>query len=255
MTYFAFRLDRIDVKFQRGKLQDVDLIVFSVLINQVGRGKKSMVANAPSGSQIGFAFYPNYQGRHDDMFIGPFDIKADDSVTVVYFAMNTSNSQLNFDQDQFDRMEIKLLDIGISAIVGAPELGLIGAALGTALGAIGDPVGKILGFSPEGPCNGLVFSDAIPFSGSNLGSLPFTQEGYFKSSAFSRSYTDAATHNSDVCGHIAETDVHFSVLKFDTISVRDMTDIFFSDSRLLKTGIRQFGKQGLPISVRGLFIR
>ena len=38
MPFYAFRLDNINVKFQRGKIPDNDLVTFGVFVNQVDRG-------------------------------------------------------------------------------------------------------------------------------------------------------------------------------------------------------------------------
>ena len=51
MPFFAFRLDNIHVRYQRGQLIDNDLVTFSVLVNQIERGASAGVFNGmPTGS-------------------------------------------------------------------------------------------------------------------------------------------------------------------------------------------------------------
>jgi hypothetical protein len=115
--------------------------------------------------------------------------------------------------------------------------------VGAALGILGDPIGKLLGVSKQFPCNGNVFSDAVPFTGSGLGRLPFTPTGFLPQAeifSFQRSYTDEATHNTDICGHIAETDVTFSVLRLPFLPVKFYGNLVFPTTDLRK-GLRQLG--------------
>jgi hypothetical protein len=259
MAVFAFRLDFLAIKFQRGKLPDVDLITFAVLINQIERGHVSTVSGALiSGFDFQFRLDPGVPTTAPLMYLGPFDIKPGDLVTVAFSGMNISDNQSSLDHDKVDTLELKILGILTSAAIGALG-GEIGSAIASALGAIGDPLSKLLGVSPQGPCNGLVFSDGIPFTEPGLVSLPFSPTSSSRPDVeanFTRSYTDAATHDTSICGHIAETDVHFSVIAFPApLSVRALANIFFSDKRLdLGGSLRQLGSGVSPLTLRSLFL-
>ena len=103
---------------------------------------------------------------------------------------------------------------------------------------IGDPVGKFLGFAPQGPCNGLVFSDTVEFTGAGLATLPFLPDSSFHSlpqataASFTRPYDDSATHDSSVCGEIAHTEITFSVLQVPSVSVRHNAGRLFPAAKL-----------------------
>jgi len=91
-----------------------------------------------------------------------------------------------------------------------------------------------------------VFSDAIPFTGGGLEALPSTEHGIFSSTqgaTFTRSHTDETTHDSSICGHIAETDVNFSIARLPFLSVRSMAFFVFGvrSNPELKDGLRTFG--------------
>jgi hypothetical protein len=258
MAVFAFRLDFLEINFQRGKLPDSDLITFALLINQVDRGNVSTIAESLiTGSDFQFQQDPAVPTQAPLMYLGPFDVKDGDLVTVAYSGMNISDNQSALDQAKTDALELKIVGFLTSAAIGAVG-GAIGAAISGILGAIGDPLVKLLGFAPEGPCNGLVFADGIQFEGSGLASLPYsrrTSSPYVQAN-FSRTYSDAATHDTSICGHVAETVVHFSVISFPApMSVRALADMFYRDKRLDRGGsLRQLGPSMSPLTLRGLFI-
>jgi hypothetical protein len=134
----------------------------------------------------------------------------------------------------------------VAAVAGAAVLELVGAAIGDALSTIGDFMGTLLGVTPQFPCNGLVFSDAVPFTGGALEVMPSTEHGRFSATqeaTFTRSHTDETTHDSNICGHIAETDVTFSISRLPFLSVRTMAFFVFGvrSNPELKDGLRGFG--------------
>ena len=72
--------------------------------------------------------------------------------------------------------------------------------------------------------------------------------------SFTRTYTDEVTHNTDICGHIAETDITFSVLRVSFISVKWSLTYRFP-SRWpgeFGAGLRQYGQPVTKISVKSL---
>jgi hypothetical protein len=269
MAFYAFKLSRINVINPRARTVDNDIVTFTVLVNQLDRGRGSGFFPAMGkNSNIAAAAVntTNRTGRMGkDWIVGPLEISPGDIIHLIYSGTNTSDGDLS--QIERDKIELKILDSIVSAAVGAIG-GAIGAAIGTALGYISDPVGTILGYEPYGPCNGLVFSDTIEFSGSGLATLPFrppppqhVQIGDVGEARlhgaleapFTRSYTDEATHNSDNCGGIAHTDITFAVLQLPVVSLRDCAPRFFN--RYLDHGVRPLAPPDSTISVRSLFFK
>jgi len=270
MAFYAFRLDMIDVKNPRGKIPDSDVVTFGVLVNQQDRGNGAGYFPAMgAGSRVpAAAVIPNVRnGLGRDWIIGPLEIAPGDSVHVVYSGTNTSDSQLDLSGQA--EIEIKILNAMLGAAVGAPG-GDIGAAITTVLSWIGDPVGKFLGFKKHGPCNGPVFSDAVPLIGSGLDNLPFqpppVTHPYVvevlpgaSEISFTRAYTDEANHNTDVCGAVAHTEVTFSILQVPSISVgyyaRRLFPVHLEQGKPVPDfaqGLRQLVPGGEPWSLRSL---
>lgn len=222
MSFFAFRLDTLTVVHRRGILTDTDIVTFGIRVNQADRGYGSGIFPALANGSVtpAAAIQPGVrQGMGRDWIIGPFEFERDDAVEVIYTATNTSDRQLS-DIDA-ERAQLKIMDLILTTAVGAIG-GPVGAAIGAALGAVTDPVARLLGWEPQGPCNGLILADAVAFTGGGLGQLPFappTVSNSFNTlpnaqeTSITRSYNDTATHDSNVCGGIAEYQVTFSVLE------------------------------------------
>jgi hypothetical protein len=239
--FYAFRFDQIEVHNPRGKIGDNDIVTFSIFVNQVERGRGAGMFPALGPGSTGFGFSGDAPttraGISGHWVIGPIEIAPGDGISVVYSGTNTSDEELDLSQQA--EIELKVLDAIVSGVVGAAGLGAIGSAVADVLGAIGDPVGKFLGFHKEGPCNGLVFSDTVQFTGSGLGDLAygppvFNNMSHATEVSFTREYTDEATHNSDVCGEIAHTNVKFSVLQLPYVSIQDYaTEFGLASNQLL----------------------
>jgi hypothetical protein len=265
MPFFAFRLDRLHILNQRGKSLDKDVVTFTVIVNQIERARAAAtipglatgtvlpisggVVAGPVGGSI---------AADVDWVAGPFELASDDNVSVIYSGTNVSDDPIDLNDSQQQEIEVKILDTIASAGAGAVG-GLTGAVLSGVLGAIGDPIGKFLGFKPEGPCNGLVFSDKIDFEGGALPRLPFQPNGGLLSgsgvipipvsgpplqldilmSQFTRPYTDEATHNTSVCGDVAHTEVTFSVLEVPWVSVRAQLFRLFPSTFVASVGVRK----------------
>jgi hypothetical protein len=244
MPYYAFMLDDLNVKFQRGQIPDDDVVTFQVFVNQVVRAQHaSTFTNIVSGTQLPVTRSTGIPADWGAFALGPIWVNDGDGITVVYTGSNVSDSP----PDSFAPIEIKLLDALVTAVVSAAGIGLIGAAIGGALGAIGDPVGKFLGYKPQGPCNGSIFHDTVNFTGAGLAALPYAPLGAsdYRISSFTRPYTDAETHNSDICGHIAETDVSFAVVSLPYISVSEWTmKNNPNNARFIRNGLRLFMPPG-----------
>ncbi|MDB5546543.1 MAG: hypothetical protein JWO64_3692 [Hyphomicrobiales bacterium] len=223
MGAFAFRLDSLHHTNIRSRNTDVDLVTFAVLVNQVDRGHGAGTFPAwagmttptnPAGPPYGVA-PDSRSGMALDWTIGPFELEHDDVVHVLYAGVNTSDASLS-DQDA-ERLELDIVNRGVEAAASAPG-GLIGELFSQGLGFISDPVGWLIGWQRQGPCNGLVFADAVEFTGGGLENLSFSKTSFslpntMETQITKFNYTDEATHNHANCGDIAQTDVSFSILK------------------------------------------
>ena len=250
MSFYIFRLHNLVVKHRRGNIADEDIVTFTVLINQIDRGHGSGLFNGMSASAEPVplsAVPPGHAVNMDAGWdAGPFEVDPGDVVHVAFTGTNISDEQLTSlsTKDQ-DEIEIKILDaVAAAALTALGDVGDVAALITGALNEIKDPVGTLLGFKQQGPCNGPVFSDAVEFSGSGLDGLklspPPTPQGD-PSISFTRTYTDEKTHDSSICGHTAETDVTFMVFRRDVISVRHLLATRFP---FKGPGIRQFGRPG-----------
>lgn len=221
MALFAFRLDMLHVLVKRGVLTDSDVVTFAVLVNKRERGAGAGLFPAlANGSQVPTAAVTMTSRRGSALkwIIGPFELQPDDVVDVIYTVTNTSDSQIS-DQDA-ERLQLKIMDVILITAIGAIG-GPIGAAVGTVLGAITDPVATFLGWEPRGPCNGLVLADSLAFTGAALGQLDFGPASVTNSFnslphamefSMTKAYTDEATHNTEICGEVARTEMVVSVL-------------------------------------------
>jgi hypothetical protein len=264
LSFYDFSLDNIHVKHRRGNIPDNDVVTFTITVNQLDRGHGTAVFPSMSASVDGVpasAVPPNNRVNMGASWgIGPLEIAPGDIVHVIYTGTNISDEQLtSLSTKQQDEIELRILSAistsAVAAITGG--LGLVSEAIAGAIGAIGDPVGKFLGFKAQGPCNGPVFSDAVAFSGSALDNLPMVQPTTPKgvpAISFTRTHTDEATHDKDKCGDIAETDITFSVFRLPFISVRELLGRRFPSTfpTQFGPGIRQHGQTGTPIGLKSL---
>jgi hypothetical protein len=264
MGFYLFKLETIKVIHKRGKVPDDDIVTFAVMINGGDRGHGSgffpaMVdgteAHTWDITPEGFQAYPakhtfNMSSQKlSEWQIGPLETSSSDTVDVVYTATNMSDYGLSsLDTKKQDDMEIKILDTVAKKFVGL----VAGAGLGEELGglfsdafnkAFEDPVGELIGYRQLGPCNGPVFSGVTPFRGSQLdgmrvGTLSYV---YYPGTPYPETHTspfpgarytitglnDEATHDTNICGELAVTDVTFSVSRLPFVSLYDWFGIKF----------------------------
>jgi len=272
MGFYLFKLDRVLVRRRRGNIPDSDIVTFHILVNNVDRGHGSgllpAVANNSThllddrGTDSGDYAYPakNLLNMTRSWVAGPFEIRPTDGVAVVYSGVNTSDSGLSSlpHQDR-DRLQLDILNkvtrIAVGALLGAGLGEVIGRAFSEAFNRyFSDPIGDLIGYAPQGPCNGPIFSDVVHFTGSGLDQSQFVPRpsSTFPAVSFTRSYTDEATHNRDICGDIAETDVTFSVFRVPFISLNYWMSSRFP-GRAPSAGLRQLGRPGTTISIKSLF--
>jgi hypothetical protein len=282
MSFYTFNLEKLVIKHKRGNITDQDVVTFSVFVNQVDRGHGSGTFVVESNTEAstyditedGLVAYPtrNRFNMSDRWVIGPLDIDPTDIVDVVYTGTNTSDSNLSsLPHQEQDELELKIVNFVAKKfveIVAGAEFGSdVASALSAAFDkAFKDPVGDLIGYERQGPCNGPVFSGVVSFTGSGLDNLPMapltrtlypgTQypKTYTSSNpgkSFSNTYTDEATHDTEICGHIAETDVWFEVFRVPFISVRRSVTYRFP-SHYPGEGLRQYGQPGATVSIKSL---
>jgi hypothetical protein len=143
---------------------------------------------------------------------------------------------------------------------GGIALGVIGETLAKALGLISSPVGAVLGWKPNGPCNGVVLAGTVEFTGSGLAQLDYSDRpslasgvGPEKASRVTRHYDDQATHDTEKCGAVAQTDLTFEVMKFArAVSVRTFALRLRLTGPQLREGLRKLRPDAGAVSVRQL---
>ena len=254
MSFYEFRFEKFHALHKRGNIPDSDLVTFTIIINQLDRGHGSALFNVVTTNSIQSTddrsadtpMYLAYPARNPlnidvDWTTGPFEIAPNDEVLVIYSGTNTSDSSLaSLSNQEQDELELKILNKivqkGVSVFLGAGIGEELGEAFSDAFKEIfEDPVGDLIGYSRQGPCNGPVFSDAKRFSGAELDNLPvgplasdtyaYPNPGF----RYTNHYTDEATHDTDVCGHVAETDVTFSLFRLPYVSVKNLMNRRFPD--------------------------
>lgn len=247
MSFYEFRFENFHALHKRGNIPDSDLVTFTIMINQIDRGHGSALFNVVTTNSVQSTddrsadtpMYLAYPARNSlnmdlDWTTGPFETAPGDELLVIYSGTNTSDSSIASlpNQDQ-DELELKILNAiakkGVAVVLGAGIGEELGNAFSEAFKEIfEDPVGDLIGYSRQGPCNGPVFSDARRFSAVeldnlNVGPLASGSGSYrFPGVRFTNHYTDAATHDSSICGDIAETDVTFSLFRLPYVSVKDL---------------------------------
>jgi hypothetical protein len=284
VSFYLFRLETIGISRKRGNIPDNDVITFTVMINQVDRGHGSGFFPAMVDDTVAYTYditedgLPAYPAKSrlnmsQDWQIGPLEVAPSDNIGVVYTGTNTSDSNLSsLGTQKQDELELKILDIVAKKFVGLFAGAGFGDDLGSAFSrefdkAFKDPVGELIGYQQQGPCNGPVFAGVVPFRGSDLDNLvvapltynyfpgtpyPETRTSEYPGIRFTNHYTDASTHDTTVCGAaVAETDVTFSVCRLAYISVKTWTPRRFL-SPSLDTGLRKLGKPNTTISVKSL---
>ena len=245
MTRYLFRLDTIHTQYQRGKNPDNDVLTFGVQVGTQSYGPvgKLLSHACLSGSTLHLTDDPPDTLRQA-WEIGPLEVNPDDIVNVIYAAVNTSDYHPSLSRG--DTWKITAAVWGAMIGVGA-ALGGIGAVAGAVIGGVIAVLGEIIGdITPDDPkCNGVVFADKYPLTGSNLAKATSNPQSAF---SVTTHYTDATSPHPDDCGHLAETDVTFTVI---AVPVESVTT-FLGSRGDLRQGLRRL-QPGVPvISVRSL---
>jgi hypothetical protein len=253
--YYTFQLSRIHcIQNRSAQPNDIDILTFGVLLNKRDQGHGAAVVPIFRGDSYnpdeinesstengyGSTFLADHMAR--SWMIGPTEVRDGDDIDIVVTGTNTSDSQLpTADQQKIEEMELKAISVYYSWLLGqfASSLGLsviaeyIGSLIGQAGGAIAsflaDPVGKLLGWEPQGPCNGLVFGgdkDKISLSSRDIEALDWATDptpwptGPVDMAVITHSYDDSATHPAEHCGAIAQTEVDVTIRRDSTWSIR-----------------------------------
>jgi hypothetical protein len=282
MGFYIFQLDKLLIKHRRGNIPDDDVVTFSVFVNRLDSGNGSgvfvaMVDNTTASTTLdhtvdGFTSYPVTRGYNisRNWAVGPLEIDSKDIVGIVYTGTNISDSQLDLASQKQDEIELKIVDYiakkYVELIAGLEFGSDLASGISEAFDqAFKDPVGDLIGYSRQGPCDGPVFSGVVSFGRNELDqyhylpppahyTLPAPPLSY---ASFTNSYTDAATHDSKVCGSEAETDVTFSVFKVSFVSVRsslqqDRFGYHFNYPTRFGPGLRQYGTPRTVFSLKSL---
>lgn len=268
MTLYGFRLQTLETISLRSRYGDDDLITFGVIVNHVSRGQCSGRSAAFAGGTIDMAFVPATVGSGSwdrDFLVGPFDIEPGDDIRVFYSVTNVGDTQIA--DPKAEKLQIEIMDkmlvaaVGFIAGPGGVALGELGEILGTALGLISSPVAAALGWKPNGPCNGVVLAGSVDFTGASLARLAYSDRPTFlpsgvaprRASRITNRYTDEATHNTETCGAIAQTDLTFQVMSFDPgVSVRTHALRRRPVSPDIRKGVRQLVPDAGAVGVRQL---
>ena len=251
MGFFTIQLARLDPHNIRSRVTDIDLLTFAVLV--AGRDQGHGAALIPvwprhpiTAEEFNQAAvvngHPHSANRmSEDWTIGPLWIEDGEQVHIVYNATNTSDSQIpTSDQEAVNKWMLKLTSMYLSAMAGSfvSVIGLsevvdlvVGGGSGVA-GFFADPVGTLLGYKPPGPCNGTVFAGKKSFTGASLTATtvtPGTTRSWGREVRswycdLTETLTDATTHDTDVCGGIAETEITIRITRLEHWSLQMWTD-------------------------------
>ncbi len=284
MPFYAFRLNALYVHNKRGNIPDDDVVTFQVAVNTVLRGQGVIVLQdvtsgtlqqlvpPPSSTYTFTPQEPNPDSAQNidvDWIIGPFEIAPGDGVTILYSATNISDQYAGLNTADQDKLTLQLADAFAEAFFGNVVLGEGGTALGAVsstasellgkvsdvLGAIKDPIGKLVNYQPQGPCNGVVFAGQTQLTGAELAKLPYAPHSEYASLPNAVEFpttvnlTDAANHDTSVCGPGANTDVMLSILQIPVLSARYYLNRVCKNQSLAG-GIRPFAPPGKAISLR-----
>jgi len=259
----------------------------TILLEDVASGALLPLVPPPSPTYTFTPLAPNpgsAQNIDVDWIIGPFELAPGDGVTILYTGTNVSDQYVELNKADQDKLTLQLADAFAEAFFGEVVAGEAGAALGAVsskasellgkvsdvvgkvsdvlgdvlsdiLGDIKDPVGKLVNYQPQGPCNGAAFGGQTQLTGAELAKLPYAPHSEYASLPNAVEFpttvnlTDAVNHDTNICGHVADTDVMISVLQIPEVSARYYLNRVCKNQSLAG-GIRKFAPAGQPISLR-----
>ena len=213
-------------------------MTFGVALNKRDQGHGSAVVPMFRDSHIGgkalteqslgngFGSTIKRERMTKDWIIGPTEVRNGDSVDIVVAGTNTNDSQLpTADQAKMDRLTIDFLNIYYTWLVGnfVSVLGLekvvelLGQGGGAVAAFFADPVGRLLGWRAQGPCNGMVFAGTLSFSARELDALDWTPDpanywtGPKQMATVTATSTTASRTTRTSAGRSARTDIDVTI--------------------------------------------
>jgi hypothetical protein len=256
LSYYGFRLDELYCIYQRSRSDsggDSDIVTFAATVGQEPHGGVAGTFVCGSGNKIPASLVPtNIPGKFsggESWILGPIFVEDGDTVELKYSGYNVGDLPEGSDE-KLAPYELKMLGALYGAAAGE-VLGPVAGAAASLVGGFGGVVEAILGFKPYVACDGLVFGGVKQFSGTDLSKLSYTESGAFNTCSFTNSYDDSATHDS-ACGHIAQTEITFSVINFGNLSTSQARSWFWPNVNFSK-GIRQVIPAGKAASFKALF--
>src|SRR3989442_5764931 len=183
MPKYAFRLDRMHVKFQRSKKGDLDIVTFGVTVGNREIGPLTWLTGAGSGDTVQFSAHkpqPPLPGRREIFYaprkliytrwgVGPIDISDDDIINVMYGIVNVSDSKEGRPNEK-ERLQIALATWGgLVGVAAAVSGGPVGAIVGAVIAGIAGLAAVLIEiFDNEENCNGVDGADKIPITRAQL---------------------------------------------------------------------------------------
>ncbi|MBB3428908.1 hypothetical protein FHT85_005939 [Rhizobium sp. BK312] len=287
MSYYTIGIHELYPKKPRSKgAYDILLLSLSVFVNRRRQGFYLLTAPIFSGQPLAPSAItesatlngyprPKYLNAREPWTIGPIEVDDDDQVVIVYQGLNVSDDPNFVHTDAWNE--------GVTKVVSTIDEWLIGqflVGLDLAFPELPDgikeilpqdiqkfldnPVGYILGVRPSGPCNGIVFKDALAFTGRDLAALAyepvpasdFVLDAVGKSERFllAKSYDDSDTHNEEICGPVAHTDVGIAIVRYEFYHLSWWGPIKGKMRSLYSEGLRKYAlADDQQISVKKIF--
>jgi hypothetical protein len=221
---------------------DVLMMTFGVAVNNRDQGFYCLTAPIFAGRPLSSddlrqaAVINGYPGpvranSRGDFSVGPLEIRDNDDVVILYSGTNISDDpNLALHQD-FDKYETKAVSAFYLWMLGAgTDSSWLGDAFNFFKYVLPDdiakyfdnPVGSLLGIGNDGPCNGLVYRDALKQKGHEIKQRIYTplsvdkHVGSTGKTMMSKTYSDADYgHDTGTCGMVAITDVTIEITRYE----------------------------------------
>jgi hypothetical protein len=282
MSFYTFALDELHPLNPRSRgPNDILFLSFGVVVNKRDQGYYILTApifpERLRSSDIDAAAAnngypsPKHANTRSPWTIGPIEVADNDEVAIIYEGINVSDDPNFARSDAFAQAETKLASYFYAYLLGNFWSGLGLAGVPSVVDKfdlpdevkkfLDNPVGYLLGVHPSGPCNCLVFKDALKFTGRELGAFAYEPQpvredirkylGTPGRARSTRRYTDEETHNTDICGLVAHTEVSIAIVKYAFYSLSWWGP---KNGKLHPGGLRKYGPSGAQeVSIKDIF--